>query len=168
MKPLESTFMLLFIAIFSACAVSHPAPKAMQASDLYKGIEFEMPRVKEPVIPSNSVVITDFGAKSGGQVLCTKAFADAIDAVSKKGGGKVIIPSGTWLTGPVTLKSNIELYTEAGTLVVFSTDKSLYPLVETNFEGFNTFRCSSPINGRNLEKVAEMNVPRDLKTKACP
>jgi len=76
-----------------------------------------MPRVQEPAIPANSVVITDFGAKSGGQELCTQAIRDAIDAVSQKGGGRVVFPRGVWLTGPITLKSNIELYTESGALL---------------------------------------------------
>ena len=154
MNSIKSTLALLAVALFSTCAVSQPVSKDSLADHLYKGIEFQMPRVQEPVIPANSVSITDFGAKSGGQFLCTQAFNDAIDAVSKKGGGKIIIPGGTWLTGPLSLKSNIELYSEAGALVVFSTDKSLYPLVETNFEGFSTFRCMSPINGRNLENIA--------------
>jgi polygalacturonase len=154
MNQLKSTLMLLSAVLFSACASSQPIAKTKQATDLYQGIEFLMPKVKEPVIPKNSVIITGFGAKSGGQFLCTQAFANAIDAVSKKGGGRVVVPRGIWLTGPITLKSNIELYTETGALVVFSTDKSLYPLVETNFEGFNTFRCMSPVNGRNLENVA--------------
>ena len=154
MKPLKSTFALLSVVLFSTCALSQSALKIGKTEDLYKGIEFKMSHVQEPVIPSNAVSITDFGAKSGGMDLCTKPFADAIDAVSKKGGGKVIIPRGTWLTGPITLKSNIELFTEFGAVVVFSTDKNLYPLVETNFEGFNTFRCMSPINGRNLENIA--------------
>lgn len=150
MNILKSTFTLFSAVIISVSAVSQTA----QYPDLYKGIEFKMPKVQEPVIPKNSVVITDFGAKSGGQELCTQAFADAIEAVSKKGGGRVVIPRGTWLTGPITLKSNIELYSEMGALVIFSTNKDLYPLVETNFEGFNTFRCMSPINGRNLENIA--------------
>ena len=154
MNSIKSALALLAVALFSACAVSQPVSKVSQADDLYKGIEFQMPRVQEPVIPANSVSITDFGAKSGGQELCTQAFADAINAVSKKGGGRVIIPRGTWLTGPITLKSNIELYSEKGAMVVFSTNKDLYPLVDTNFEGFNTFRCMSPINGRNLENIA--------------
>ncbi|MCX6236099.1 MAG: glycoside hydrolase family 28 protein [Bacteroidia bacterium] len=199
----KSAFMLLTVALYAASAVAQPAAKTSQSDDLYKGIEFQMPRVKEPVIPANTVSIINFGAQSGGQALCTRAFAGAIDAVSKKGGGKVVVPRGIWLTGPITLKSNIEIYTETGALVIFSTDKSLYPLVETNFEGFNTYRCMSPVNGRNLEnvaitgegvfdgsgevwrvvnengktwypsqqfingeKVAEMNVPRSLKTKA--
>jgi polygalacturonase len=148
------TFILLVLALFSASAIAQPVTKAILTDNLYKGIEFQMPRVKEPVIPSNTVTITDFGAISGGQVLCTRAIANAIEAVSKKGGGKVIIPRGIWLTGPITLKSNIEIYTEIGTLVVFSSDKSLYPLVETNFEGYNTYRCISPVNGRNLENIA--------------
>ncbi|HZL11969.1 MAG TPA: glycoside hydrolase family 28 protein [Prolixibacteraceae bacterium] len=154
MNPFKSTIAVFAAALLFSCANSQPKLQAGQEDELYKGIEFEMPRVKEPVIPANSVSIADFGAQSGGQFLCSKSFADAIDAVSLKGGGKVIIPRGIWLTGSITLKSNIELYTESGALVVFSTDKSLYPLVETNFEGFNTYRCMSPINGRNLENIA--------------
>ncbi len=150
MNILKSTFTLLAAVLISVGAVSQTA----LYPDLYKGIEFQMPKVQEPVIPKNSVAITDFGAKSGGLELCTKAFADAIDAVSKKGGGRVVIPRGTWLTGPITLKSNIELFSEMGALVIFSTNKDLYPLVETSFEGFNTYRCMSPLNGRNLENIA--------------
>ncbi len=63
-----------------------------KSNETYEGIEFKMAIVKEPVIPNNTVNIKDFGAVNGGYVLNTKAFADAIDAVSKKGGGKVIIP----------------------------------------------------------------------------
>lgn len=120
----------------------------------YEGIEFKMAIVKEPVIPNNSVNIKDFGAVSGGDVLNTQAFANAIEAVSKKGGGKVIIPPGIWLTGPIILKSNLELHAQTGALIKFSPDKSLYPLVETSFEGLNTWRCISPLYGKNLENVA--------------
>ena len=150
----KSAFLFLSVALFSCAAFSQVDSKNKQTNDLYKNIEFQMPRVQEPTISSNAVSITDFGAINGGQVLCTQAFAQAIEAVSKKGGGKVIVPRGIWLTGPITLKSNIEIHTEGGAMVVFSTDKSLYPLVETNFEGFNTWRCMSPVNGRNLENIA--------------
>jgi len=150
----KSAYMLFALALISASIIAQPVVRNNQTENLYKGIEFQMPRVQEPVIPPNTVTITDFGAISGGQILCTRAFAEAIEAVSKKGGGKVIIPRGLWLTGPITLKSNIELYSETGALVVFSTDKNLYPLIETNFEGYNTYRCISPINGRNLENIA--------------
>lgn len=125
-----------------------------KSTENYKNVEFKMAVIKEPKIPNYTVNIKDFGAVNGGQVLNTKVFAAAIDAVTKKGGGKVIIPAGIWLTGPITLKSNLELHAETGALIKFSTDKQLYPLVETNFEGLNTWRCISPINGVNLENVA--------------
>ncbi|CAI2768445.1 glycoside hydrolase family 28 protein [Flavobacterium collinsii] len=122
--------------------------------DTYKNIEFKMAKVNEPLIPQNTVNLKDFGAVNGGYVLNTKAFADAIEALSKKGGGKVVIPPGIWLTGPIILKSNIELHAETGALIKFSTDKSLYPIIETSFEGLNTWRCLSPIYGKNLVNVA--------------
>ena len=115
---------------------------------------FEMPVVTEPVFPDYTVSITDFGAVNDGRTLNTKAFADAIDEVSGKGGGKVVIPRGLWLTGPVILKSNINLHAEEGALVIFSPDKDLYPLIETSFEGENTVRCTSPIYGHDLENIA--------------
>jgi len=115
---------------------------------------FIMPIVKEPIFPKNTVIITDFGAINDGQTLNTQAIADAIEAVSKKGGGTVVIPRGLWLTGPIILKSNINLYSEDGALIIFSPDKNLYPLIETGFEGQNTVRCTSPIYGKGLENIA--------------
>jgi len=153
MNSLKTTCLLVTSILFATSTYSQTAT-TITKKDLYSGIEFKMPLIVEPVFPANTVSIIDFGAKSNGQYLCTKAFADAIDAVSKKGGGKVIIPRGTWLTGPITLKSNINLYAAPGAVVVFSTDKNLYPLVESTFEGLKTYRCMSPINGRNLVNVA--------------
>jgi len=147
-------FKVLLIAIaISSCSKKVVLNNSM-SNETYHNIEFKMDKVKEPIIPNNTVNIKDFGAVNGGQVLNTKAFKDAIEAVSKKGGGKVIIPPGVWLTGPIILKSNIELHAEYGALIKFSTDKDLYPIIETSFEGLNTWRCISPIYGKNLENVA--------------
>jgi len=123
-------------------------------TDLYTGLEFNMPRVQEPQIPNNTVNITDFGAVGDGLTKNTQAFEKAIAAAAAKGGGKVIIPRGLWLTGPIVLRSNINLHAEAGAMVIFSKDFNDYPLVETSFEGLNTYRCQSPISGKNLENVA--------------
>lgn len=123
-------------------------------SDIYKDIEFKMSGIKVPSFPDYRVSIEFFGAESGGVVKNTGAFANAIDHVAEKGGGTVVIPRGMWLTGPITLKSNVELHAEEGALVVFSDDFDDYPLVKTSFEGLNTYRCQSPINGRNLKNIA--------------
>lgn len=155
MKRSISIFILFAALAFLANGCTPATNAAIQNDfDVYEGIEFEMPRVQEPNIPGNVVNITDFGAVPGGQVLNSQAFADAIDAVSAKGGGKVVIPAGIWLTGTIILKSKLELYTESGALVIFSTDKDLYPIIETSFEGLDTWRCISPIYGKGLEDVA--------------
>src|SRR5690606_41443466 len=84
---------------------------------IYEGIEFDMPRVKETSFPDYSRNIREFGAESGGIVKNTEAIKKAIDEVNTKGGGKVVIPRGLWLTGPIVLKSNINLHLEAGALL---------------------------------------------------
>lgn len=148
--------LLLFAGVLSAaipgCVQDKKNDISLKIYDQVQG--FKMPVVIEPVIPDNTVYITDFGAVNDGQTMNTKAISDAIDAVSEKGGGRVVIPRGLWLTGPITLKSNIDMHTEEGALVIFSSDKSLYPLIETNFEGSNTVRCTSPIYGKDLENIA--------------
>ncbi|MEQ8472226.1 MAG: glycoside hydrolase family 28 protein [Marinoscillum sp.] len=123
-------------------------------TSIYEGVEFEMPKVIIPSFPDYSVSIKDFGAVSDGQTKNTEAIAQAINAVVSKGGGTVVIPRGIWLTGPITLKSNINLRVEDGALLLFTKDKNDYPLVSISFEGLETYRCLSPINGRDLENVA--------------
>jgi polygalacturonase len=152
-KKTLSILTLLFVFSITGCTKANKADSHAIAEKI-EGIEFEMNQIQEPVIPAYSVNISDFGAVRGGRVLNTKAFADAIDAVSKRGGGKVVIPAGIWLTGPILLKSNLELHAEQGALIIFSTDKDLYPVIETSFEGLNTWRCLSPIYGKNLENIA--------------
>ena len=154
MKTITTNLFRILLAVLITCCSENMAAQKSKSNETYQNIEFKMDKVKEPLIPKNTVNIKNFGAVNGGYVLNTKAFADAIDAVSKKGGGKVVIPPGIWLTGPIILKSNLELHAETGALIKFSTDKSLYPLVETSFEGLNTWRCISPIYGKNLENIA--------------
>ncbi|MCK7541672.1 MAG: hypothetical protein MZV63_67695 [Marinilabiliales bacterium] len=98
------------------CACNRGSENTPQTEHLYRGLEFDMPVVQEPVFPDNSVSITDFGAVGDGRHLNTAAFADAIGAVAEKGGGTVIIPPGLWLTGPVILKSNIRIHAEDGAM----------------------------------------------------
>lgn len=149
-----TTICHLILVILISTLSNKTLAQNSKSTNSYNDIEFKMAKVKEPVIPKNSVNITDFGAVNGGYFLNTKAFADAIEALSKKGGGRLVIPPGIWLTGPIILKSNIELHAQTGALIKFSTDKGLYPIIETSFEGLNTWRCISPIYGKNLENVA--------------
>ncbi|NMO94611.1 glycoside hydrolase family 28 protein [Paenibacillus lemnae] len=107
-----------------------------------------------PLIPDHSVTISDFGAAGDGVTDNTAAFHQAIEACTKAGGGKVIIPAGIWLTGPLTLQSRIELHASAGALIVFSRKFEDYPILMSTYEGRQMFRCQSPLDGEGLEDIA--------------
>ena len=143
---------ILFLLFFSGISAQNVS--FIHDADIYDGIEFSMPKVKTTNFPDYTVNILDFGAVNGGLVKNSDAFAKAINDVSTKGGGKIVVPSGVWLTGPITLKSNTNLHLEDGALILFSKDFDDYPLVKTRFEGLSTVRCMSPINANNVENIA--------------
>lgn len=106
-----------------------------------------------PAIPTNVVNIADYG-KGDGQTLNTTAFEKALAALSERGGGKLMVPPGIWLTGPIRLRSNIDLHVERGALIQFSGDYKLYPLTIINVRGEKDVDSTPPIFGQNLENVA--------------
>ena len=127
---------------------------AQDESSLYEGLPFEMPKVQLPSIPSRSVLLTDFGGVADCSTLNTDAFSKAIDALSEQGGGRLIVPAGLWLSGPITLKDHIELFIDKDAILIFSDDPELYPIIDTNFEGLDVRRCVSPINALGAHDIA--------------
>ena len=121
---------------------------------LYTNLPFAMHKVEVPVFKNNTVSISDFGGLGNGYSMNTVAFGNAMEALSKKGGGQLTVPAGVWFTGPIVLLSNINLHLEKGALILFSSDFNLYPLVNTCFEGLETRRCQSPISARNAVNIA--------------
>ena len=107
-----------------------------------------------PSFKDVSYNILDFGAKSDTKFNNQKAIQAAIDCCSKNGGGKVIIPNGYFLTGPITLKSNVNLYVSEAAFVQFSKSKEEYPLIFTDYEGIKRIRAISPINADSEENIA--------------
>ena len=106
-----SPALLPFVAlVISSC--NNPTGSLQNNDWVYDNIEFDMPRVIEPSFPDNEVNIADLGAIADGQTLNTAYFTKAIELMAAKGGGKVIVPSGIWMTGPIVLKSNINLHLE--------------------------------------------------------
>ena len=92
----------------------------------YKGLPVEVKAVERPAIPANVVSLKDVGGVADGVTLNTEAFAQGISKLTKQGGGRLTVPEGVWLTGPIMLKDNIELHLQKNAIVVFSPDKSLY------------------------------------------
>lgn len=113
-----------------------------------------LPVIKQPVFKKDTFSIVQFGAKADGLTLNTQSINNAIDACSKKGGGVVLVPEGLWLTGPVTMKSNVNLHVKRAAVLQFTDDFNQYPLVEGNYEGLRSARNQSPISGTNLENIA--------------
>lgn len=144
----------LFVLALFFVSCTAKTGDSYQYAYLYEGLPFEMPRIEIPVFPDTKVSLLEFGGNPDGVTLNTDAFAKAMQELSGKGGGTLIVPKGIWFTGPIVFKSNINLHLEKGALILFSADKELYPLVETVFEGLDTRRCQSPISGRDLENIA--------------
>jgi len=70
-----------------------------------------------PVIPARRFVITSFGAIGDGHHSNTEAFRKAITSCRDNGGGQIVVPAGTFLTGPIELTSNMALVLEKGATI---------------------------------------------------
>jgi len=114
----------------------------------------KLPVIKFPVFKKDTVSIRKYGAVADGNTLNTKSINATIDALSKKGGGVVLVPSGLWLTGPIIIKNNINLHLAGGATLLFTADKNEYPLVEANWEGLPQMRNQSPISATNASNIA--------------
>lgn len=155
-KILLIALVLSFISWESASGQNHKfseVPRDIAPVDA----PFDMPVFERPVFPDQTFDIRDFGArqKDNNNPKSTDAIHRAIDAAATAGGGKVIIPKGSWLTGPIHLKSNINLHLEEGASLFFSEDKDDYlPVVKHRYEGVETYNYSSLIYANNVENVA--------------
>ena len=112
--------------------------------------EFE---VKLPEILQTEYDIRDFGAIAGGKISNTRAFAASIEAAAKNG-GRVMVPNGIWLTGPIKLLSGVELHLADNAVILFDKNKEEYPVIVTDYEGIRRIRTVSPISAEGAEHIA--------------
>jgi len=113
-----------------------------------------LPTIHKPTFKKDTVNITQFGAVPDGVTLNTKAINETISACARQGGGVVLVPKGLWLTGPIVLKSNVNLHIDRAAIVQFTSDKDQYPIIAGNWEGHPAARCQSPISGTGLVNIA--------------
>ena len=119
-----------------------------QADEIVKSITV-------PEFPDKVFNIVDYGASANGETNSSDAFAKAIEACAEAGGGKVLVPAGVYLTGPIHLKSNVNLHLEEGAEVKFSTNKQDYlPVVHTSFEGMELMNYSPLIYAYQQNNIA--------------
>lgn len=116
---------LLLISIFfmiSSCGSPEP-----EKSELVRKLEtiFYDPAFAE--VPDTRFDVTDFGSVADGVTLDTRSIQEAIDAASEAGGGVVVVPPGTYLSGALFLKSDVELHLEEGAVIRAVQDDGAFP-----------------------------------------
>ena len=137
------------------CSLLAPIITVAQGWDEVKYKQIEQ-SIRMPKFAEKSYPITKFGAKTTNAAAQNqKAIQKAIDACSKKGGGKVIIPAGEkFLTGAITLKDGVNLVVEEGAILEFAFQPELYPIVETSWEGLECFNLSPCIYAFKAKDIA--------------
>jgi polygalacturonase len=129
--------------------------RSQQPGNLWDQVPGILARIRPPVFPKRDFEITRYGAVADGVKDCTGAVARAIAACSHAGGGRVVVPPGVFSTGPVHLKSNVELHIAAGATLRFLRDPKRYlPLVYTRWEGLECLNYSAFIYSDGQDNLA--------------
>ncbi len=146
MRP--RTVAILYLAL--AASLSLSAQTTVTAPEAPFGFE----PLQMYDFPQKDFPITRYGAKQGDVKATTEAFARAMRACAKAGGGRVIVPAGEWNCGPVHFSSNCLLYLSEGAKLVFEDDPQLYlPAVRTSWEGTECMNYSPLIYAYGCENV---------------
>ena len=145
MKHLQTLLLCLFLALTASAQQS--------AWDTeYKQIENN---IKAPEFANREFVITKYGASLKATAKANqKAINNAIAKCSKAGGGRVVVPAGTWNTGAITLQSNVNLVIEKDATLLFAFDTDLYPLVRTRWEGLDCWNYQPCIYAYQAKNIA--------------
>ena len=112
----------------------------------YQNLPTKVAQVSRPAIPATVVDLTEVGGVGDGVTLNTAAFENGIKKLQKTGGGRLNVPQGIWLTGPIQLKDNIELHLEKNAIILMSPDKSLFVNPKSTSKCFAGIRASKRKN----------------------
>lgn len=137
---MKKAILLSILIYFFNHAVGQPNPKAIV--------------IIKPTFKKDTFNIIQFNAIRDGLFLNTESINRAIITCNKKGGGVVLVPSGLWLTGPIVLKSNVQLHLASGATLLFTKDFEQYKLIQSNWEGLPQMRNESPISANDAVNIA--------------
>ena len=139
---------------FVIFTVGCSAQKEMQRG--WKDYDALVKRIVPPTFARKDFSILDYGAKADGATDCLPAIKSAIAACNKAGGGRVLIPAGTYFAkGPIHLLSNVNLHLDDKAMVKFSTNDDDYlPVVLTRFEGVELMNYSPLVYAYGQTNIA--------------
>lgn len=148
-----------FIKLAGVLAFSLFCTSCKTSTPQYETVEVKAPFPMEPIkiyrFPQKDFSITDYGAVADGKTINTQAIAQAIEACNQAGGGRVVVPAGNWLTGPIHFKSNVNLHLEENAVLSFTDTPSDYlPAVMTSWEGMECYNYSPLLYALECENIA--------------
>lgn len=106
--------------------------------------------LQSPPATANSYIITDYGIKDDGNIY-TEEFQKLINSVYDNGGGYIIIPDGTYMTGALFFKPGVNLYIEKNGILKGSQDITDYPVIKTRIEGESCLYYAALINASHAD-----------------
>jgi polygalacturonase len=128
---------------------------ACQVHTGWKQVNKIQSRISAPKFPYREFKIADYGAVGDGRTDCTDAFKKAILAAHEAGGGRIVVDAGSFLTGAIHLKSNVNLHVLEDAVIKFSVDPNMYlPVVYTRFEGTECMNYSPLVYAYEQENIA--------------
>jgi polygalacturonase len=154
MRPVKYVLPFLFISLLQAFIPPYQPKVWKSSSEPLKEMEQVRKLINAPVFKNKDFLITGFGAKGDGSTKNTEAFKNAIEACNKNGGGRVVVPAGNFFTGPIYLKSNVNLHLKEGAVITFSQDSKDYPIVLVRWEGMDCMNYSPQIYAYQEKNIA--------------
>jgi len=150
----------LMITLTMASLLQCAAARTTFDEERYSGSWAQVPdilkRVNPPAFPSRDFNIKDYGAVDSPRRDSRKAIMAAIKACAKAGGGRVVVPAGTYLSnGPIHLESNTELHLAEGSKILFGKNYGDYlPPVLTRWECTRIYNYSPFIYAYQKTNIA--------------
>jgi polygalacturonase len=143
------------LTLILICGSAVCGAQADQAEKAWAQVPEILSQIKAPKFPHRKFPVTQYGAVGDGATDCTEAFRKAIDECDRAGGGIVLVPRGTFLTGAIHLKSNVDLCVKRGATIRFSADpKSYLPVVFARYEGTEVMNYSPLIYALEQTNIA--------------
>lgn len=157
---MQSLWLLSILFAMAACNTQPATTSATTASaptntDAWQEVDAILAQIVPPTFPDKDFNITAFGAVGDGNTDNSEAIRKAIEACNSAGGGRVVVPVGNYLSGPIYLESNVNLHLQKGARILFSTNPSDYlPLVHTRWEGVELMNYSPLIYAFEEKNIA--------------
>ena len=138
-----------------ADAPAHAGRLVVAAADPWAQADAIVARIRRPSFPAREFKVTSHGAVGDGRTDSSAAIAAAIRACNLAGGGHVVVPAGSFVTGPIRLRRNVDLHVAKGATLLFSPNPARYlPVVLTRFEGNDCYNYAPLIYAYGIGNIA--------------